>query len=134
MALFRRKSDIEEPETTTHSPVSPDEHEAQVPERGPYDADILGERGNRLDLGALWLPGREGLEVRMEVDKRPNVSPELPSNTTTQSCNSKHSLHRNDQDSGTKSAQKLAPPSRNKAAPLMMSPVPSAGNFWSNSQ
>lgn len=70
MALFRRKSDIEEPETTTHSPVSPDEHEAQVPERGPYDADILGERGNRLDLGALWLPGREGLEVRMEVDKK----------------------------------------------------------------
>src|SRR5690606_22650644 len=31
----------------------------QVPERGP-----------RLDLGAVWLPGVPGMELRMEVDKK----------------------------------------------------------------
>jgi hypothetical protein len=40
--------------------------------RGPYDlADIEdpGAGGSRVDLGGIWLPGRPGLEVRVEADQ-----------------------------------------------------------------
>jgi hypothetical protein len=39
---------------------------------GPYDAsevDDPGAGGGRVDLGGLWLPGRPGLEVRVEADQ-----------------------------------------------------------------
>src|SRR5665647_3256351 len=29
----------------------------------------VADRGDRLDVGALWLPRRDGMELRMEVDK-----------------------------------------------------------------
>jgi hypothetical protein len=40
------------------------------PARGPYDSSQVPERGPRLDLGAVWLPGVPGMELRMEVDKK----------------------------------------------------------------
>lgn len=70
MALFRRKQEVDELGESLTSPAGDIEQETQLAPRGPYDADMLGERGSRLDLGAIWLPGREGLEVRMEVDKK----------------------------------------------------------------
>lgn len=42
-------------------------------ERGPWDVEDVEDRGDRLDLGALWLPRREGMELRMEVDKRTSM-------------------------------------------------------------
>src|SRR5690554_1331187 len=42
-------------------------------ERGPWDVDEVTERGRRVDLGALWLPPREGMELRMEVEKTSKV-------------------------------------------------------------
>lgn len=37
--------------------------------RGPWDVGEVPDRGKRVDLGPLWLPGREGMELRMEVEK-----------------------------------------------------------------
>lgn len=42
-------------------------------EHGPWDVSEVPDRGDRLDVGALWLPRREGIEVRMEVDKASRV-------------------------------------------------------------
>ncbi|MBD5787677.1 DUF3710 domain-containing protein [Cellulosimicrobium terreum] len=39
-------------------------------DRGPYDSSQVSERGPRIDLGAVWLPGVPGMELRMEVDKK----------------------------------------------------------------
>ncbi len=36
---------------------------------GPWDVDEVPERGTRLDLGAIWLPGREGMALRMETNE-----------------------------------------------------------------
>ncbi|MBC7290967.1 MAG: DUF3710 domain-containing protein [Actinotalea sp.] len=38
-------------------------------QRGPWDVSEVPDRGRRVDLGPLWLPGREGMELRMEVEK-----------------------------------------------------------------
>lgn len=38
-------------------------------ERGPWDADDVDLPGGRLDLGAILVPGRPGMELRMEIDK-----------------------------------------------------------------
>ena len=39
---------------------------------GPHDASEVGDpsQGGRVDLGGLWLPGRPGLEVRVEADQQ----------------------------------------------------------------
>ena len=42
-------------------------------DRGPWDAEDQPDRGTRIDLGALWLPRREGMELRMEVDKKSSI-------------------------------------------------------------
>jgi hypothetical protein len=41
--------------------------------RGPWDVEQVTERGRRVDLGALWLPPREGMELRMEVEKTSKI-------------------------------------------------------------
>lgn len=41
--------------------------------RGPWDVSEVGDRGRRVDLGALWLPGREGMELRMEIEKTSKI-------------------------------------------------------------
>ena len=38
--------------------------------RGPFDSSQVSELGARADLGAIWLPGVPGMELRMEVDKK----------------------------------------------------------------
>lgn len=42
-------------------------------ERGPWDVADRPERGPRIDLGALWLPGVDGMELRMETDEQRTV-------------------------------------------------------------
>lgn len=37
--------------------------------RGPWDLDDVPELGRRIDLGALRIPGRPGMGLRMEVEK-----------------------------------------------------------------
>ncbi len=46
------------------------DNEQTPPAYGPFDVSDVSDRGDRLDLGALWLPGKEGAELRMEVDNQ----------------------------------------------------------------
>lgn len=55
---------------TTDDLVDETDDDGEVaPERGPWDVDEVEERGPRVDLGALWIPGRDGMELRMEIDQ-----------------------------------------------------------------
>lgn len=72
MALFGRRSrDADAPEVDELDGLD----DGVVPgrEHGPWDVDEVAERGDRLDLGALWVPRREGMELRMEVDNASRV-------------------------------------------------------------
>lgn len=74
MGLFGRRG------TSVKSEVAPvEETVAEVPveapserEHGPWDrADVTDDEG-RIDLGAVWLPGVPGMQMRMEIDKATN--------------------------------------------------------------
>jgi hypothetical protein len=39
------------------------------PSRGPWDVADVPELGARLDLGALRVPGRQGMQLRMEMER-----------------------------------------------------------------
>ena len=51
--------------TAVPAPVAP-----AAGARGPFDSSQVSEMGARADLGAIWLPGVPGMELRMEVDKK----------------------------------------------------------------
>lgn len=70
MALFRRGRDTEGVDAA--DPVEVDDV-APVRDRGPWDVGEVPGRGSRLDVGPLWLPRREGMELRMELDKATQV-------------------------------------------------------------
>jgi len=80
MALFRRKrtSGAEPADATPDvatSPEAPEEKSGRSAEEsqdliGPWDITEEPDLGNRVDLGALRVPKRPGLQVRMEVDKK----------------------------------------------------------------
>lgn len=42
-------------------------------DRGPWDVTEVEALGSRVDLGAIWLPGVPGMELRMEIDKATEV-------------------------------------------------------------
>lgn len=71
MALFRRNKDsaIAE-ETVEPGTAEQDTRPTEAETSGPFDSSELPDRGERLDLGSLWLPGMDGLELRLEVDQR----------------------------------------------------------------
>jgi len=72
VALFRRRSRNEDaPEPDELDEV--EEGFVTGREHGPWDVEEVPERGDRLDLGPLWVPRREGMELRMEVDKTSRV-------------------------------------------------------------
>lgn len=76
MGLFGRRSAHKGDEPD--APATPQEAESAdeqgTPEtdrpRGPWDVTEVAGRGKRLDLGAVWLPGVDGMQVRMEIDKK----------------------------------------------------------------
>lgn len=37
---------------------------------GPYDVTEVPDTVGRVDLGSLWLPGRQGMELRLEVEDK----------------------------------------------------------------
>lgn len=56
----------------TDDTTPPDEDDESGPvdrSQGPFDRDEVDERGERLDLGALWVAGLPGMELRLEVDE-----------------------------------------------------------------
>lgn len=69
MSLFSRRrrdtpSDAETDETPADEPV------AESAERGPHDVEAVPGLGSRLDLGALRIPARAGMQLRLEVEKK----------------------------------------------------------------
>lgn len=72
MALFGRRSrDADAPEVDELDGL--DDGYAPGREHGPWDVEEVPDRGDRLDLGPLWVPRRDGMELRMEVDKASRV-------------------------------------------------------------
>lgn len=67
MAIFKRRgaaADAAEPRADAADPAS----EAAL-ERGPWDANDAPQRPGRVDLGALRVPGIQGMQLRMELDR-----------------------------------------------------------------
>lgn len=81
MALFGRRSRADNPgadaadvdDVDDVDEVDEVDDAAPTRDRGPWDVADVPELGDRLDVGALRLPRREGLELRMEVDKASRV-------------------------------------------------------------
>lgn len=86
MSLFRRgrRSEDDEVGADDAQPLDAEPVEQADPEdqdedeeepgasgsaRGPWDSADVPEPGTRIDLGALWLPARDGMELRMELDQ-----------------------------------------------------------------
>lgn len=76
VGLFRRgqRDDVADETATGTSDVAGDARDdGEARARGPWDvADVHGT-GGRLDLGAILVPGRPGMELRMEIDKTSNA-------------------------------------------------------------
>lgn len=66
MGLFRRTREEDLAETDE---VPDDVAAVSGRDAGPWDVGEVDGPGDRIDVGALWLPRREGMELRMEVDK-----------------------------------------------------------------
>jgi hypothetical protein len=72
VALFRRGSKDAAASAQHPDPGTPEVAD-DVPaagRTGPWDADEVEGRGARVDLGAIWLPGVQGMELRMEMDQK----------------------------------------------------------------
>jgi len=50
-------------------PTEPTEPMVRPGKGGPWDAADVDSIGARVNLGAIWLPGVTGMELRMEIDK-----------------------------------------------------------------
>ena len=79
MALFsrRRKRDkaaevAAEAEPDSAENTVDDVPAVDLPDRGPWDEAQVPDLGARVDLGALRVPARQGLKLRMEVEKNTN--------------------------------------------------------------
>ena len=92
MSRFRRRGrDDETPDDATDGVDEADGYEADGDEavgddgavgpdaaglraQGPWDVSEVDDPANgRVSLGALWIPGRPGLELRVEADPTTNV-------------------------------------------------------------
>jgi hypothetical protein len=71
MSLFsRRKRDTPSDAEVDAEPQGGDEPVSQTAERGPHDVEAVPGLGSRLDLGALRVPARAGMQLRLEVEKQ----------------------------------------------------------------
>lgn len=82
MALFRRRKRDEETQSeaaaaaadieTDGAAAGDEQHPPEPDGRGPWDSSQVPDLGSRVDLGALRVPARQGLKLRMEVEKKAN--------------------------------------------------------------
>jgi len=76
--FFRRRSKAKAqaedaaatPETPKDDSAAAEASSSRARRRGPWDAEEVTELGERLDLGAIWVPTRPGMELRFEADKK----------------------------------------------------------------
>ena len=75
MGLFRRGVKDDAPQDVAETVEEVEEAVPAVParERGPWDAEEVHDDRTRVDLGALRVPGIDGMELRMEVDRATKV-------------------------------------------------------------
>jgi len=71
VGLFSRRP--KDSGSVPEEPVAPPEPGAPARERGPWDVSEVDGIGRRVDLGAIWLPPRDGMELRLEVDRGSKV-------------------------------------------------------------
>lgn len=64
MALFSRRRNVGSDEAVAEA--APD---APTPGSGPFDVEEVPELDGRIDLGALRIPPRPGMQVRVELDR-----------------------------------------------------------------
>jgi hypothetical protein len=73
LSSSRSETDGEDPgdEVSTHSGASTSSEAASASLRdgGPFDRSEVGSLDGRLDLGAIWLTGIPGMELRLEVEE-----------------------------------------------------------------
>lgn len=55
---------------TPEQPTSADDAGSEPRSTGPWDQSEVEDRGSRIDMGSLWIPGIDGMQLRMEVDKK----------------------------------------------------------------
>lgn len=78
MRFFRRRSKAKAqaedaaatPETPKDNSAAAEASSSRARRRGPWDTEEVTELGERLDLGAIWVPTRPGMELRFEADKK----------------------------------------------------------------
>lgn len=74
MSFFRRRSkakaDGAQQEDIGGKNSSAGEQAERARRRGPWDVEDVDGLDGRLDLGAVWLPQRPGMELRFEADKK----------------------------------------------------------------
>jgi len=81
VSVFRRERTRgrDDVDATAGAPTHDDDVDVEAQDdaaddgRGPWDVEDRPERGSRIDLGALWIPRRDGMELRMEVDKKSSI-------------------------------------------------------------
>lgn len=73
MGLFGRRTRDAAPADELAELEDVGEDTVATREHGPWDVSEVPELGDRIDVGALWLPRREGMELRMELDKASRV-------------------------------------------------------------
>lgn len=76
MSIFRRNKDAEpaaapaaDPTTDGAGGREPDAAPPSARPDGPFDVHEVGGRAGRIDLGALWVAGMPGMELRLEVEQ-----------------------------------------------------------------
>ena len=72
MGLFSRRSKETEPAPQEASAVTVPS-DAPARDHGPWDVSEVDGIGKRVDLGSIWLPPRDGMELRMEIDRNTKV-------------------------------------------------------------
>ncbi len=84
MSIFRRKKDADPDEATEPTGAALDAgddsataddagdapDDAEVRGDGPWDVTEVDGRDGRVDLGALWVRGVDGMELRLELDQQ----------------------------------------------------------------
>lgn len=65
-----QQADQQQGETSNEADASQRSDEPRRRRRGPWDAEEMPELGERIDLGAIWIPTRPGMELRFEADKK----------------------------------------------------------------
>ena len=74
MGLFSRRRPAEDPAAPVERPAAESDSVPKQPDdgrgssRGPWDVAEVSDLGPRLDLGSLRVPGRPGMQLRMELD------------------------------------------------------------------